>query len=220
MDVNDIPQEIIDLLDERAGKKHSRDGIVLTTLAEVFTLYDEMRSIMNIDEEPISGQQLVVSANTPERSDVIPIPPPVSSGANSLTFQYVSEMNAKRAARWHGSFPNYGADDFSGGDWANALQGEGGELAEAVQALILCNEVTSHLGLIGNLVKKLRRIELGLNSQNNGTEDELRTKLSKEIGDAYLYLDLTTQYHNLNTGACVQYAFNQVSEREGFPERL
>lgn len=40
MDVDDIPQEVIDLLDERAGKKHSRDGIVLTTLAEILTLYD------------------------------------------------------------------------------------------------------------------------------------------------------------------------------------
>lgn len=137
-----------------------------------------------------------------------------------LTFDEVSRTNAQRAARWHGEFPNHNTDDFNGGDWGNALQGEGGELAEAVQALLLANEVTSHLGLIGNLVKKLRRLELGIGSNNNGLEDELRDKLSKEIGDAYLYLDLLTQYHDLNTGQCIRYAFNQVSEREGFPERI
>lgn len=137
-----------------------------------------------------------------------------------LTFDEVSRINTQRCARWHGEFPNHDGDDFSGGDWANALQGEGGELAEAIQALLLCNEVTSHLGLIGNLVKKLRRIELGIGSNNNGDEDELRQKLSKEIGDVYLYLDLLTQYHYLDTGQCIRYAFNQVSEREGFPERI
>ena len=35
-----IPQELVDLLDERAGKKHSRDGAVLTTLAEILTRYE------------------------------------------------------------------------------------------------------------------------------------------------------------------------------------
>jgi hypothetical protein len=42
MNVNDIPQELIDLLDKRAGKKHSRDGVVLTTLAEILTLYNRL----------------------------------------------------------------------------------------------------------------------------------------------------------------------------------
>lgn len=40
----EIPQELIDILDERAGKKHSREGQVLTTLAEILTKYDEMKS--------------------------------------------------------------------------------------------------------------------------------------------------------------------------------
>ena len=44
MDAKDIPQVIVDLLDERAGKKHSCDGIVLTTLAEILTLYDSLRT--------------------------------------------------------------------------------------------------------------------------------------------------------------------------------
>lgn len=39
----DIPQELIDIIDERAGKKHSREGRVLTTLAEILTKYDELK---------------------------------------------------------------------------------------------------------------------------------------------------------------------------------
>lgn len=39
----EIPQELIDLLDERAGRKHTREGTVLTTLAEVLTRYEEIR---------------------------------------------------------------------------------------------------------------------------------------------------------------------------------
>ncbi len=47
--VEDIPQEIIDFLDQRAGKKHSRDGIVLETLAEILTIYDFLKEL-KIDE--------------------------------------------------------------------------------------------------------------------------------------------------------------------------
>lgn len=44
MTVDEIPQELIDLLDERAGKKHSKTGSVLKTLAEILTLYEELRN--------------------------------------------------------------------------------------------------------------------------------------------------------------------------------
>ncbi len=39
----EIPQELVDLLDERAGRRHSRDGSVLRTLAEILTRFDQMR---------------------------------------------------------------------------------------------------------------------------------------------------------------------------------
>lgn len=39
----EIPQELVDMLDEAAGKKHSRSGKVLTTLARILTRYDEMQ---------------------------------------------------------------------------------------------------------------------------------------------------------------------------------
>jgi hypothetical protein len=40
----EIPQELVDILDARAGKVHSRTGVVLTTLAEILTKYEEMRN--------------------------------------------------------------------------------------------------------------------------------------------------------------------------------
>ena len=44
MTPQEIPQELVDILDADAGKKHSRDGHVLKTLAKILTRYDEIRS--------------------------------------------------------------------------------------------------------------------------------------------------------------------------------
>lgn len=42
MTPEEIPQELVDLLDERVGKKHRREGVALATLAEIITKYDEL----------------------------------------------------------------------------------------------------------------------------------------------------------------------------------
>lgn len=42
MEPNEIPHKLIDILDKRAGKKHSRDGSVVNTLAEILTAYQEI----------------------------------------------------------------------------------------------------------------------------------------------------------------------------------
>lgn len=47
----EIPQELIDLIDERAGKKHSAEGQVLTTLAEILTRYDEIRKAQETQQD-------------------------------------------------------------------------------------------------------------------------------------------------------------------------
>lgn len=39
----EIPQEIVDLVDKRAGKKHSAEGSVMSTLAEVLDTYDQFK---------------------------------------------------------------------------------------------------------------------------------------------------------------------------------
>lgn len=122
-----------------------------------------------------------------------------------LSFDELNTVNVQRAKRWHPGFPN-AEDGWVGSDWSNAMCGEAGEAA--------------------NVVKKLRRLETGLKQaaqgdlSNQAMESQLLEKLSKEIGDVIIYADLLATYYDLDLGACVAYAFNQVSEREGFPERL
>jgi hypothetical protein len=38
----DVPQELKDILDSRAGKVHSAEGRVMQTLAEILTRFEEM----------------------------------------------------------------------------------------------------------------------------------------------------------------------------------
>lgn len=117
-----------------------------------------------------------------------------------LTFLGVSEINRIRAQRWHKGFPE-GESDWTGADWSNAMCGEAGETA--------------------NVVKKIRRIDTGIQQVENPKRDELIiNKLAKEIGDVYIYLDLLAQYYGLSIESCVTFAFNQTSEKEGFPERI
>jgi len=143
----------------------------------------------------------------------------------NLTFREVSTVSAARANRWHSGFPNHD-DGWTGADWSNAASGEGGELLEAVQALLLANGASSHLGLAGNIVKKLRRIDTSIQQAEQGTEPDetyvamLKQKLAQEVGDVFLYLDLLCQFYGLRMEECVAETFNRVSEREGFPEKI
>jgi NTP pyrophosphatase (non-canonical NTP hydrolase) len=111
-------------------------------------------------------------------------------------------------------------DSWTGADWSNAMQGESGELAEVIGALVLGNSIATHTGLIGNLVKKLRRNETSIQQAEGPTEGELLENLATEIGDVFLYLDLLAQYYGLSMSDCVIETFNRVSQREGFPEIL
>ena len=43
MTTEQIPQELIDILDERAGKQHSRSGSVVACLAEILTVYVKIK---------------------------------------------------------------------------------------------------------------------------------------------------------------------------------
>ena len=114
-----------------------------------------------------------------------------------LTFHAVSSINRARCERWHPGFPD---DGWTGADWSNAMAGEAGETA--------------------NVVKKLRRIELGTQQASGITRDELLAKLAMEIGDTFMYLDLLAQHYGLDIAQCVTDTFNRVSVREGFPERI
>jgi hypothetical protein len=71
---DEVPRQLIDILDRRAGRKHSRDGVVVTTLAEILTRYDELRapSIVDIDwtyhveDRYASNTEEMIEAEDPE----------------------------------------------------------------------------------------------------------------------------------------------------------
>jgi hypothetical protein len=45
MEAEDIPAELVAIVDARAHKVHSRDGVVLSTLAKILTAYDRMKEL-------------------------------------------------------------------------------------------------------------------------------------------------------------------------------
>lgn len=117
--------------------------------------------------------------------------------SEELTFQKVSSVSLERALIWHKG----GLEEWSSADWSNAMAGEAGEVC--------------------NAVKKMRRIECGIQqAKGPRTLDEAIAEIAKEIGDTYLYLDLLAQRLGINMESAVRQTFNRVSEREGFPQRL
>lgn len=44
MTPEEIPQELVDMLDADAGKQHSRAGPVLASLARILTRYEELQA--------------------------------------------------------------------------------------------------------------------------------------------------------------------------------
>jgi NTP pyrophosphatase (non-canonical NTP hydrolase) len=108
---------------------------------------------------------------------------------------HVATLNLARCLRWHPG----GINSWSLSDWAVAFAGEVGELC--------------------NVVKKLNRVRDGLVGNKESAAD-LRTAMRKEIADCYLYLDLLAQAAGVDLASAVRDKFNEVSERNGFPERL
>lgn len=113
-----------------------------------------------------------------------------------LTFAEVTAANVARCKRWHDDE----VEPWSGADWSNAMCGEAGEVA--------------------NVVKKLRRIELGTRGVMDPPEDFLRSALADEMADVVLYLILLADHYDIDLEAAICSKFNRVSEAQGFPERL
>ena len=122
---------------------------------------------------------------------------------SDLTFTDVAETSAARCKRWHGPDWRYDEAGWTGADWSNAMCGEAGEAA--------------------NVVKKIRRLDLGLwgnRKPGDSTRDELIAKLGAEIADTFLYMDLLATYYGIDIPAAIVAKFNAISEAAGFPERL
>jgi NTP pyrophosphatase (non-canonical NTP hydrolase) len=115
-----------------------------------------------------------------------------------LTFNDFNNANVSRCLRWHPS----GIDSWSLSDWAVAVTGELGEAC--------------------NIIKKLNRIRDGLvgNQGDDNNAELLKSKLGKEFADVVIYMDLIATAAGISLAACIIQKFNEVSERNGFPERL
>jgi NTP pyrophosphatase (non-canonical NTP hydrolase) len=125
----------------------------------------------------------------------------VSMALNGMTFAQLERVNLRRAMRWHKG----GLAEWNIAEWTNAMAGEAGEAC--------------------NASKKLRRIECSMQQADGDspapkTIKEAEDKILKEIGDTVIYADLVCQRIGRSMADAVRMAFNQVSEREGFPERL
>lgn len=133
----------------------------------------------------------------------------------SLTIRGFSYINTLRCKRWHGEFPESNPDptkEWTLADWSNAMQGEAGEA--------------------GNVVKKIRRVQTGTAlGPDDPSLAELFVKLGDEIADTYTYLDLLlTKAVQAAAEMGVEWTpemqdvlkrkFDDVSERQGFPERV
>lgn len=117
-----------------------------------------------------------------------------TSDAHMLTFSTLRSLNVRRSARWHG------ATQWSLSDWATATVGELGEAC--------------------NVIKKLNRLRDGLVGNQERSTAALSAMLAKELADTQIYLDLLAYEANIDLAQAVIEKFNEVSERNGFPERL
>lgn len=111
-----------------------------------------------------------------------------------MQFAEFSRANLQRCEAPDGF--NHALKSWSASDWMTATMGELGEAA--------------------NVVKKLNRYRDGING-NKEAEDELRTKLRREIGDAFVYLDLMAQACGFTIEDAAREVFNAKSAEIGYP---
>lgn len=105
-------------------------------------------------------------------------------------------IGARRDKRWHGEI-----DPWTLADWSNALCGEAGEYA--------------------NVIKKIRRIDLGTETDGRKEDrEDLVYKAGLELADVVQYALLNAEVLGIDLSAAISVKFDIVSVREGFPERL
>lgn len=129
-----------------------------------------------------------------------------------LTFGDLRYANETRCRQWHPGFPKDGG--WTTGDWANAMQGEVGEVLEVVM------EMSIAAGRASNFIKKLRRYEEDLRGVGDPSIDQLRSNVAKEVADVVTYGDLLLARLGISLNDAVIDKFNEVSVRQGFEDRL
>jgi len=119
----------------------------------------------------------------------------------AMPFAHIMAQSIGRANRWH----NGNMDEWSPLEWAGAMCGEAGECA--------------------NAAKKLKRLEDGIASINEGARNIADVNLAKqavakEAADTILYAVLVAARVGIDLQQTIREVFNKKSEEYGFPERL
>lgn len=113
----------------------------------------------------------------------------------SLSIPEFTELNVVRCNAWHD------INDWSPMEWGCAMAGEAGECCDAL--------------------KKLGRIEHGIDSKNNPADlEKARQAVATEVGDTFVYLNLICARVGIDMEKAIADTFNRVSEREGLPQRV
>lgn len=124
-------------------------------------------------------------------------PQPAPQAQPGLTFAEFAAANLERCQSSNGF--NHRLESWSTSDWFTAIMGELGEAA--------------------NVAKKLNRVRDGIPG-NKETVEDLKTKLRKEIGDVFIYLDLTAQALGFTIEAATVEVFDAKSAEIGYDRRL
>lgn len=117
----------------------------------------------------------------------------VRAGAIALTFREFRQANKGRCVKWHPA----GITSWSPSDWLTAVTGELGELA--------------------SLLKMRNRERDGLVGNKFSPTDK---QIADEIADVFTYLDLLAEVLGIDLGKAVAEKFNEISQRNGFPDRI
>ena len=116
----------------------------------------------------------------------------------ALTIRQLMDANVERANLWHGEG---GIMNWPESEWANALNGEVGELA--------------------NIIKQRTRLRQGLiGNKNDATMDDLLDAAGDELADIGMYWVILAARLGIDLECHLRRKFNEVSERFGFEGRL
>jgi NTP pyrophosphatase (non-canonical NTP hydrolase) len=131
--------------------------------------------------------------------------PPTTTGAEdwlegpskTISFEQFSQINRGRCESPQGF--NHKLSDWSTSDWFVALMGELGEAA--------------------NVAKKLNRVRDGIPG-NKEDAQQLHENLRKELGDAFIYLDLLCQSQGFSIFEAAIEVFNAKSDEIKCPIKI
>ncbi len=135
------------------------------------------------------------------------------STVNALTFSALRMANERRQAEWPGN------DQIDKAFRALETAGEGGELAEAIEAHLRASlqalAVSGSLGRVSEQMKKFLRAERGIKGSSACVGD-----IAREIGDCIIALDLLANDLGIDLGDTVASKFNETSIKYDLETRL